>query len=225
MSKNNYYVIVPVYNEQKHIRSLLNNVHKYTKNIIVVNDGSSDNTQQILENIPFVTTVCLYKNQGKGAAMKAGTELAWKKNASAIIFMDGDNQHNPLFLPTFFKLLDEGNDFVIGVRILKTTVPLYRKLGNILLMSAVKLLFNISLEDLLCGYRGMTKKGYKKILWTSMGYGVETEMIANIGMQNLKYQTVVVDTTYIDKYKGFSVKDGLLILILLPFWRFFKLKR
>jgi|SRR3989344_9434130 len=219
MKARDYFTVIPVYNEQKHIKKLLKKVHIHTKNIIVVNDGSQDKTADILKTISYIKVINLPKNQGKGAAMKKGAELAWKNKAKGIIFLDGDNQHNPSFLPHFIKHLENGHDVVIGIRILKTKVPFYRKMGNFLLMATVRILFNISIPDLLCGYRGMSKKGYKQITWSSTDYGVETEMISLLGKNKIKYTTIVVDTIYLDKYKGFSVKDGLKIFIKLPFWK------
>lgn len=219
MKAKDYFAVIPVYNEQKHIKKLLEKVRRHTKNIIVVNDGSKDNTRQILEKIRYIKVINLPQNEGKGAAMKKGAELAWKNKAKGIVFLDGDNQHNPSFLPHFFKYLDNGHDVVIGIRILKTKVPIYRKMGNLLLMATVKILFKISIPDLLCGYRGLSKKGYNQIIWNSTDYGVETEMISRLGKRKLKYATIIVDTIYLDKYKGFSIKDGLKIFIKIPFWK------
>lgn len=214
-----FFVVVPVYNEQKHIKSFITKLRKFTKNIIVVNDGSTDKTKEILTDLKKTYTINLKKNQGKGAAMRYGAKLAWKLKADGIVFMDGDNQHNPKYLKSFFKLLRKNHHIVIGIRVLKTDVPLFRKFGNKLLINLVRILFGVYLEDLICGFRGFSKIGYKQILWTSNRYEVETEMITIMGRKKLAFQTLVVDTIYLEKYKGFSIKDGLKIVAKLPFWR------
>lgn len=218
-----YYVVIPVFNEEKYIKKSLQQIKKYTKNIIVVDDGSKDNTSAILEKIKGIRVIKMKKNMGKGAAMRRGANLAWKLKAKGVIFMDGDNQHNPKYLSLFFKHLENNEHIILGIRILKVGTPIIRKFGNKLLIYSVKMLFNVYLEDLICGYRGFSKKGYKQILWESNNYGVETEVITIIGRKKLHFRKVVVDTIYLDKYKGFSVKDGLKIILKLPYWRFKKI--
>lgn len=220
--QNKYWVIIPVYNEAKHIKSLIKTLNKYTKNIIVVNDGSTDNTLEIIDKISRIKVVNLKKNSGKGAAMKSGAKYAWKLGAQGIIFIDGDNQHNPKHLPKFFNLL-KTEHIIIGVRILKTDIPHFRKFGNNLALILTKILFQVDIPDLLCGFRAFSKKGYRSILWQANNYGVETEVITLIGRKKLRFKTVIVDTIYLDKYKGFSVKDGLGVLLKLPYWKFRKI--
>ncbi len=217
MSK--YFVIVPVFNEAKRIRKCLNRILEFHKHIIVVDDGSTDNTHEILDDFPNIDVLHLPKNSGKGFTMKEGAKLAWKLGAKGIIYMDGDNQHDPKHLSEFIKLLDKKSDIIIGVRILKTDIPLYRKIGNILMAYAMQKFFSVRIADMMCGYRAFSRKGYRDVMWDSNGYEVETEVIAKIGDKNLKYKTVIVDTIYHDKYKGFSILDGFMILAKIPAWK------
>ena len=221
-SKNLYYVVVPVYNEEKNIVSFLKKLKNYSSNIIVVNDGSSDKTAELVREIPLVELVNLKRNQGKGIAMKTGAKYAWKLNAKGVIFMDGDNQHDPKHIQEFIDLLENSTDIIIGVRVIKAQIPFARRFGNNIFMHLMKLMFNIDIPDILCGYRAFTKKGLKNIMWESAGYGVETEMLTLIGRKRIPFKTVIIDTIYLDKYKGFSILGGLKILFKLPYWRFNK---
>jgi len=221
-SKNLYYVVVPVYNEEKNIVSFLKKLKNYSSNIIVVNDGSSDKTAELVKEIPLVELVNLKRNQGKGIAMKTGAKYAWKLNAKGVIFMDGDNQHDPKHIQEFIDLLENSTDIIIGVRVIKAQIPFARRFGNNIFMHLMKLMFNIDIPDILCGYRAFTKKGLKNIMWESAGYGVETEMLTLIGRKRIPFKTVIIDTIYLDKYKGFSILGGLKILFKLPYWRFNK---
>lgn len=214
-----YFVIVPAYNEERNIRRCINNIYKYCKNIIVVDDGSSDKTGEVLDSIPNIQVIHLPSNGGKGRAMKVGAEAAWGMGAKAIIYMDGDNQHDPKHIAEFTKLLDKKVRIIVGVRILKTNIPFYRKLGNVIMAYAMQKLFSVRIMDMMCGYRAFSKQGYRDVRWESNGYEVETEVVAKIGAKNLKYKTVVVDTIYHDKYKGFSILDGFKILAKIPGWK------
>lgn len=218
-----YFVIVPVFNEAKRLRKCLNRILEYHKDIIVVNDGSTDNTMEILKDFSQINIINLPKNSGKGLAMKRGATLAWKLGAQGIIFMDGDNQHDPKHIAEFTSQLRKRADIVIGVRVLRTKIPYYRKLGNFVMAVIMRGLFSVRMTDMMCGYRAFSKKGYKDVLWRSNGYEVETEVVAKIGDKNLPYRTVVVDTIYHDKYKGFSVFDGLRILAKIPSWKMNKI--
>jgi glycosyltransferase involved in cell wall biosynthesis len=212
-----YFVVVPAYNEVKNIRRCVNHILKFSKNVIVVNDGSSDGTREILDSIPGIHTIHLDKNEGKGKAMRIGAEMSWQLGADGIIYMDGDNQHDPKHIPEFEKLLKE-NDIVVGVRVLKTSVPWWRKIGNMIMVKLMRYLFEISLIDMMCGYRAFTKQGYQSISWTSDSYGVEIEALTKIGRNKIPFITLVVDTIYHDKYKGFSLIDAIKILFQIPVW-------
>ena len=223
LTRNNYYVVVPVYNEEKNIVSFLKKLKKYSSNIIVVNDGSIDKTAELVKEITFVKLINLKKNRGKGIAMKIGAKHAWRLNAKGVIFMDGDNQHDPKHIQEFINLLENSTDIIIGVRVIKAQIPFARRFGNNVFMHLIKIMFDIDIPDILCGYRAFTKKGLKNVMWESAGYGVETEMLTTIGRKRIPFKTVIVDTIYLDKYKGFSILGGLKILFKLPYWRFKKL--
>lgn len=115
--RNSFYVIVPAYNEGKRIDAVIKLIKKYAKNIIVVDDGSKDNTYDIAKR----TGVDVLKhiiNLGKGAALKTGCDYAIKEGARKIVVMDADGQHDPSEIPYFLSYLDKV-DIVFGYRDLK----------------------------------------------------------------------------------------------------------
>lgn len=217
-------IIVPVYNEQYRAVSTIDDILKNTKNlVIVIDDGSIDDSYKILkENFSKNKRVFILRhalNLGKGAAMKTGVKMAWKLGLEAVIFLDADGQHNPVYLPKFEKALKE-NDLVFGCRGFGLEMPLIRKWGNIFAINLIKLLFNIKRKDLLCGFIGFRKSVYNLIKWDSGRYGVETEIATKVGKNKLPFKEIEIDTIYIDKYKGVNIFDALKILTKIPCWYF-----
>ena len=216
-------IVVPFYNEEKHISEVLQGLTKFKLPIVLVDDGSSDNYEGKIKNLSAkgVTLLKHKINIGKGAAMKTGADFAFGDGADAVIFIDGDNQHNPEDIVKFVDALKSANiDAVFGTRNYNYSVPLVRYLGNKFASLVLAMLFNIYVSDVLCGFKAFTKKGYEKIRWDSTGYGVETEMIARVGKTKIKFLEVPIKAIYHDKNKGVTILDAVGIMAEIIKWRF-----
>lgn len=216
------YVVIPAHNEGEKIGAVLDELIKWRLPIIVVDDGSKDQTFQ--EALKRKIIVLKHKvNLGKGAALTTGCDAAFLRGAEAIIMMDSDGQHKAGDLPKFIKALESKKySIIFGSRNSSYGVPLIRFLGNKVSSVLVSLLFGIYLSDLICGYRAFTKEAYKKIKWQSRGYGVETEMVIRTGKHKLSRCEVPVETIYYDKFKGVTILDAIYILINVFKWRLTK---
>ena len=217
MSSSQFAVIIPAYNEESRVGDVIKKTLHYTKLVIVVDDGSSDKTSTAAKNSGAIV-VKHAVNLGKGAALKTGCELALKLGAEKIIFMDADGQHNPKNIPKFIGFLEK-YDVVIGYRSLNMKMPFVLRLGNWAIAAAARFLYNLDLEDTQCGFRAFNKRVYKKLMWESLDYSVESEIIANIGKHNLKYAVMPIETIYKDSYKGTTVFDGIMILANMVKWK------
>ncbi len=215
--KNNVFVVIAAYNEENHVGTVINDVKKFCKNIIVVDDGSNDKTYQIAKSKGIIALKHVI-NLGKGAAVKTGCDFALKKGADALILIDADGQHEPKEIPRFLKAL-KNKDIVFGYRELTKKMPFILRFGNQFINSFTKILYNIEIKDTQCGYRALTAKAYKKVRWNSTGYPMESEMIANAGKNKLKYAEIPIRTIYSDKYKGTTVIDGIKIVFNMIMWR------
>lgn len=214
------YVVIPAYNEASKLHRVLEGVKKYTKEIIVVDDGSQDQTPQVAKKYRVI--LLQHKiNLGVGAAKKTGVEAAFVQGADAVITVDADGQHDPRYIPQFITKLGQGYDIVFGSRNLGFNVPLVRYLGNKVGAVLINILFGIYRGDLLCGYLAFTKKAYGKIQWESTHYGVETEIVVKTGKNKLKYAEVPIEAIYLDKYKGATLLDALALLPSIIKWKFF----
>ena len=203
-------IVIPAYNEEKTIFDVVSKCKKYG-DVIVVDDGSKDNTY--LEAEKANVLVLKHRvNLGKGATLKTGCDAALMKNADVIIIIDSDGQHDPDEIPFFYTNLKE-NDIVFSRRIKRDEMPLFAKVGNTGLKFITNLLFKVKLEDPQSGFRAFTKNCYDKIRWNTTGYSVENEIIARVGINDLKYSQIPIKTIYKDRYKGTTLLDGVKILI------------
>lgn len=202
-------VVIPAHNEEKRIGPVLSEIEKMGLEFFVVDDGSKDNTAGVAGK--YTPNVLRHRiNLGKGAALKTGCEAAFDFGADAVVVMDSDGQHKASDLPKFVAALKKC-DVVLGERDFGET-PTVRLIGNKLISFLVNLFFGIRVGDILCGYKAFTKKAYRKINWSSLGYSVETEIVAMTGKYRLKHCQVPVTTVYYDKFKGLTAIAGLEIL-------------
>ena len=218
----NIFIVIPFRNEKKQIEKVINGISKYNYHIVLVDDGSTDDSGFKIKDLGIKDlTLLTHKiNLGKGAAMKTGSEWSFANGADAVIFMDGDNQHHPDDIPKFIKALESGKfEAVFGSRNFNYGVPLIRFLGNKFASFVLTMLFGIYISDALCGYKAFTKKAYEKIRWESTGYGVETEMIARTGKTKLSFTEVPVRAIYHDKTKGVTILDAFGIMGEIIKWR------
>lgn len=216
------WVVVPAYNEEKRIGEVLKALKAARMDVVIVDDGSKDNTFEEVSKYSF-KALRHRINQGKGAALKTGCDAAFLLGAEAVIMMDSDGQHRVKDLPKFIESLETKKyDIVFGSRNLSMGMPLVRFMGNKLASVLISLLYGIYVSDLVCGYRAFTKKGYEKIKWDSSGYGIETEMVIRAGKTGLHRCEVPVETVYYDKFKGVTIIDALGILFSVLKWRLVK---
>lgn len=211
-------VVIPTYNEEKYIKDVLKNTLSHHKQIVVVDDGSTDSSLKIIKKLA-PHTLSHEINLGKGAAMKTGAEYAFKVlKAEAVIFMDSDGQHDPQEIRVFIKELENGYSAVLGVRAFKADMPLVRFLGNKFSSVLINLLFGRYYQDIPSGYKALSKSAYNKIKWTSQGYEVETEIAVRLAKKKIKFKEIPIKTIYHDTDKGFTILDAFRILIKLPQW-------
>lgn len=211
------WAVIPAFNEGKRIKEVLRKTKKFTPNVIVVDDGSKDETSSVAKEekvvlLPHIT------NLGKGAALKTGCDYALMQGADKIVVLDADGQHDPERIPDFLRSLEEA-DIVFGYRQLGESMPYILRFGNWFINKMVAKLYGLELRDTQSGYRAFTADAYKKIRWNARDYSMESEMISRVGRHKLKYTEVPIKTIYGDKYKGTTVIDGIRIVTKLMMWR------
>ena len=190
-------VVIPAYNEALTIASLVFLSLKHVTEVIVVDDGSMDNTSE-LARLAGAQVYTLAKNAGKAAALMKGLDEAIAQNPDVIIMLDGDGQHDPDEIPTLIKpILDNIADFVIGSRFLGNEhhVPRHRRVGQVILDQTIQ--HKMKFSDTQSGYRAFGPGAYSHLLTIrSHGYNIELDMIDVMQKADLRIMEVPIHVRY-----------------------------
>jgi UDP-N-acetylglucosamine---dolichyl-phosphate N-acetylglucosaminyltransferase len=204
------YIILPAYCESKVIKEVIESIKKEGfKDIIVVDDGSTDNTYQEAKSTGVIT-ISHPINRGKGAATQTGIDSAKLLNADIIVTMDSDGQHDPKDIKKLIQpLIDEKADVVIGSRMINgKDMPKSRIIMNRIGNIVTYIFFGIMVTDSQSGFRAYSKKAYNSVYTYLDRYEFESEMLGQIKDANLKIEEVPIKVIYTDysksKYKHMS---------------------
>jgi len=219
MDKRVLWIVIPAFNESSHIGKVIKPLVSFGYQVLVVDDGSGDNTAGISDKAGAVV-LKLEKNAGKGNALRTGFDEAVRRGAKFLITMDGDGQHHADDLVKFVEKLDDGFDVVFSRRDFEV-MSFLSKFGNGLLSAMARLFFGVYIHDTQSGMRVYTKQAYKICRWSSNDYAVESEAVARAGLHKLRYCEVPIKTIYPKKVKGTGALDGVKILLRTIKWRLF----
>lgn len=168
-------IIIPAFNEEKRIATVIGGVRKHLPmtEILIVDDGSRDKTRHKAE-AEGVKVISHPYNLGYGAALQTGYKYALREGYEKIVQMDGDGQHDPSFIPDLIAVIQkEETDIAIGSRFLKGAgesdpsmyrVPLIRKLGMRFFGTVTSLIIRQKITDSTSGYQAMNRKALE---WVS----------------------------------------------------------
>ena len=147
-------VIIPAYNEEASIRTVIESILLFTDKIIVVDDGSTDSTVAQLTSLPIII-LKNPRNQGKGASLMRGFRYTQPLNIRAAICMDADTQHNPADIPKFINAMSAYPDhIIIGARTQKTeNAPKHRRRANLIADFFISWAAGCRIIDTQSGYR------------------------------------------------------------------------
>jgi len=191
-------VCIPAFNEENTIGEIVEKSLQYADNVIVCNDGSTDNTEKKAKEKGAII-INHKKNLGYGAAIISLFEEARKQNAEIMVTLDGDGQHDPAEIPNLVKALIENKvDVVIGSRFLgkKTNSPVYRKTGIKIITSASNLGTDFKVTDSQSGFRVYSKKAIDLIHPTEEGMSVSTEILLKISNWDLSIAETPITVSY-----------------------------
>lgn len=208
------FIIIPAHNEETVIASVIKEVQNAGyPNIIVMDDGSKDNTANQAEKTG-VTVLTHMINRGKGAAVKTGIEAAKLLKADIIVTLDGDGQHNPKDIHRMIRKLHQGYDIVLGSRLKNPTgMPKYKIIANILGNIFVYLLYGLWVTDSQSGFRAYSKNAFSTINTKTDRYEYDSEVIFEIKRNKLKFIEIPIEVRYTEysmgKKQKMNLKNGI----------------
>ena len=147
--------LVPAFDEEATIGDVLSRIRTYVDDIVVVDDGSTDSTAEVASQAG-AKVVSHILNRGVGAALRTGYRYAIEERFDFIVQIDADGQHNPVFIPTLLKAVQEGHDIVIGSRFLNQSYKdfsLLRRVGVRFFTRLANILSGLDITDITSGFR------------------------------------------------------------------------
>ncbi|MDP2928015.1 MAG: glycosyltransferase family 2 protein [Candidatus Omnitrophota bacterium] len=190
-------VIIPTYNESRAIANLINQITKLGLEVIIIDDGSADDTVKIATACGAKVLVNL-KNMGKGASLIKGYNFALQRDFDAVISMDGDGQHSPDDLLAFIhKAQTSQSALIVGNRMGMTKgMPVLRVITNFLMSKFISLIVKQNIPDTQCGFRLVKKELLAKIDLSTSKYETESEVLIKAAHLGFKIESIPVKTIY-----------------------------
>ena len=218
--KNATYVVLPAYNEATRIQPVIESIAEKGYNMVVVNDGSSDNTLDVIleSKRKFPDKIHVYSliiNRGVGVATQTGFDAVLKYDPKYVVSMDSDGQHSSDDLDNVIRPLVTGEaQAVIGVRPLKD-MPFSRNFANSVMNLLTRIFYKVNVSDSQTGFRAITKDALKKININARGYLISSEFIREVNDNDIPFAEVPIQTIYTPETqaKGTNVKEAFKILI------------
>ena len=209
---------IPAYNEEVGIGSTILAAQQYSSTVVVVDDGSVDNTVSIAAQTDAVVLEH-HENIGKGGAVWTIFEYAHGHDFDALVLIDADGQHVPGEIPDVAQpVLDDDVDMAIGSRYVEnegTETPLYRRFGQRVLDVLTTGSTNSELTDTQSGFRAFSPEAVDELTLSTDGIGVESEMISEATEKGLEMDEVPIDVRYegVDGQTYNPLQHGLTVVV------------
>ena len=199
---------IPVYNEAAHIRGVLAEVRRYCPEILVVNDGSTDDTSRLLEQESGLRVVTHARNSGYGAALISAFGYALAHDFEFLVTMDCDGQHEPSRIPVLLEAMC-GVDIVSGSRYLRdfrqdTPAPGDRRRINAIITREINERYGLNLTDSFCGFKAYRRSALEKLRITETGWGMPLQLWVQAARLGLRVREIAVPRLYLDPNRAFG---------------------
>jgi glycosyltransferase involved in cell wall biosynthesis len=214
-------VVVPAFNEAKHIAAMLRTVPAYVDRVVVVDDGSADDTAARAEGLadPRVIVLRHAHNRGVGMALATGYRRALADGADVMAVMAGDAQMHPDDLRSLLLPVIEGEaDYAKGNRLAHPDVyarmPPTRLIGNQILSLLTRVATGVPVHDSQCGYTALHRSVAERMAWHELwsGYGYPNDLLGQLQCLGARVRDVVVRPVYADEQSGIRWHHALFVI-------------
>jgi dolichol-phosphate mannosyltransferase len=205
---------LPVYNEAKHVDAVLDEVTQYASDVLVVDDGSTDGTAELLAARNDVEVVRHTANRGYGAALTTAFDYALRGGYDVLVTIDCDGQHEPQRIQQIVAACRDA-DIASGSRYLErrdadNAAPAERRRINHLITREVNERLGLALTDAFCGFKAYRVSALEKLAITESGYAMPLELWVQAAHHGMRIVEVPVPLVYLDEKRSFggSLDDG-----------------
>ena len=199
---------IPVFNEERHLENVLDEVRRYSPNILVVNDGSTDRTAELLARQKDVHVITHPHNRGYGAALISAFAYALDQSVDILVTTDCDGQHEPARIPVLLEAIHDA-DIVSGSRYLRDfrqnmLPPQDRLQINRQITAELNDRFGLRLTDAFCGFKAYRTEALARLRITETGWGMPLQLWVQAARLGLRIKEVGVPRVYLDPNRAFG---------------------
>ncbi len=213
---NESLIALPVYNEAGHVKEVLDQVSRYSREILVVDDGSTDGTSRKLSDYEVPGSARLHverheANRGYGAALQTAFAFAIRRGYEIVVTIDCDGQHEPQRIPLFLEAAEEEEqvDIVSGSRYLRqfpgqSRPPEERRRINEQVTRELNRRLGLNLTDAFCGFKAYRTAALARLSLTEKGYAMPLELWVQAAHRRLRIVELPVPLVYLEEARSFG---------------------
>jgi dolichol-phosphate mannosyltransferase len=199
---------LPVYNERDYVDAVLAGARTYSAEVLVVDDGSTDGTSELLRRRTDIRLIAHARNQGYGAALRSAFDFAVRGGYDVLVTIDCDGQHQPQMIPRFVETAATA-DIVSGSRYLRrfpgdSDPPAERRRINEVVTAELNRRLGLQLTDAFCGFKAYRTAALARLNLTENGYAMPLELWVQAAALGLTVVEVPVPLIYLDETRSFG---------------------
>jgi glycosyltransferase involved in cell wall biosynthesis len=209
-ARDGFLLAIPVFNEERHVIDVVNRARRYCSDILLIDDGSTDDTPRHMRELPGIRVIRHAENRGYGKSLADAFDFAIRRNYRWLITMDCDNQHEPSAIPRFQAAASQDNaDIISGTRYpagrtVDAAVPADRRDINRRITAILNRRLRLNLTDAFCGFKAYRVSALASLDITVPGYAMPMQFWIQAAATGLRIREIPVRLIYNDPTRHFG---------------------